>query len=172
MQFRGILGFLAVVAVSFSVGCSMTKSTTVRGQGPENNGPIIGSAPGYGDLIKSPYKGRHDHHDFKPSAGISRASAGYEGGFYAPDGDYTQANQPYTVDPNGCPQCDNGQQCPQRGCRRCGRGCGYQNGMPQHVQTYQFDYPQNMVYPQQGPPAGMVQYPYYTLRGPTDFFMK
>ena len=92
MQFRGILGFLAVVAVSFSVGCSMTKSTTVRGQGPENNGPIIGSAPGYGDLIKSPHMGRHDHHDFKPSAGISSANAGYEGGFYAPDTDYTQAN--------------------------------------------------------------------------------
>ena len=44
--------------------------------------------------------------------------------------------------------------------------------MPQHVQTYQYDWPQNMVYPTQSVPAGMVQYPYYTLRGPTDFFMK
>ena len=42
---------------------------------------------------------------------------------------------------------------------------------PQHYQTYQSDWPQNMVYPQQVP-SGMVQYPYYTLRGPTDFFMK
>ena len=169
MQFRGILGLVALVAVSCSIGCSMT-SPTVRGQAPDSSGPIIGSAPGYGDFQKKPYLGRHDHHDFKPLAGAADNNYGYEGGFYrGPDGPGAQA---YTVDASGCPSCQDGNACPQDGCQRCGRGCGYRNGMPQHVQTYQYDWPQNMVYPQQGVPAGMVQYPYYTLRGPTDFFMK
>ena len=172
MQFRLSLGLLAMVAVSFSVGCSMT-NPTVRGQGPENNGPILGSAPGYGDLKRAPYMGKHHHHDFKPYAGASDHNFGYDGGFYAgPEGYSTDRNLPYTANGSGCPQCNNGQNCPQSGCQSCGRGCGYRNGMPQHYQTHQFDWPQNMVYPQQGVPSGMVQYPYYTLRGPTDFFMK
>ena len=172
MQFRGILGLVAIVAVSFSVGCSMT-NPTVRSQTPEGDGPIIGSAPGYGDFKKSPYLGRHNHHDFKPFQGASDHNFGYNGGFYAgPQGYFTDANQPYTMNGPSCDVCQNGQACPDQGCQRCGRGCGYRNGMPTHIQTYQIDYPQNMVYPTEGVPAGMVQYPYYTLRGPTDFFMK
>ena len=172
MQFRGILGLVALVAVSCSIGCSMT-NPTVRGQAPDSSGPIIGSAPGYGDLMKKPYLGSHDHHDFKPLASAADHNYGYEGGFYqGPEGCYPPGKQAYTVDASGCPSCQDGNACPQDGCRRCGRGCGYRNGMPTHVQTYQYDWPQNMVYPQQGVPAGMVQYPYYTLRGPTDFFMK
>ena len=172
MQFRGIFGLVAAVAVSFSVGCSMT-NPTVRSQTPEGNGPIIGSAPGYGEYIKSPHLGRHNHHDFKPLAGASDHNFGYEGGFYAgPEGYYTEGNQPYTMNGASCDVCQNGNACPDQGCQRCGRGCGYRNGMPTHIQTYQINYPQNLVYPTQGVPAGMVQYPYYTLRGPTDFFMK
>ena len=167
MQFRGILRLVAVVAVSFSVGCSMT-NPTVRSQTPEMNGPIIGSAPGYGDFKKAPYMGRHRHHDFKASAGASDHNFGYEGGYYAPPDGQSVSYQ----DGSQCDECTNGENCPQSGCQLCGRGCGYRNGMPQHHQTYQINYPQNMVYPTQGVPAGMVQYPYYTLRGPTDFFMK
>ena len=187
MQIRGIFGLTAIVVISFSVGCSMSKST-VRGQNPDNNGPVIGSAPGYGDFKSTPYLGRHDHHDFKPLGGAVDHNFGYDGGFYAgPEGYYTEGKQAYMADSAGCQQCNNGQSCPQSGCHGCGRGCGYRNGMPQHVQTYQYDWPENMVYPPQfdpaggipnggpnagGVPAGMVQYPYYTLRGPTDFFMK
>jgi hypothetical protein len=173
MQFRGISGLLVILTASLSVGCSMS-NPTVRSQTPEMNGPIIGSAPGYGEFKKAPYLGRHNPHDFKPFAGASDHNFGYEGGFYAgPEGYSTEANNPYTYGGgNACDVCQGGQACPPQGCHGCGRGCGYRNGMPQHVQTYQFDWPQNMVYPQQGVPAGMVQYPYYTLRGPTDFFMK
>jgi hypothetical protein len=178
MRFRWSLGLVALLAVSFSAGCSMT-NPTVRGQGPENAGPIIGTAPGYGDLKNAPYMGKGHNHDFQAYSGIHDNNHGYEGGFYSgPEGYYTERNQPYMANgaggpaAAGCPQCNNGQNCPQDGCQRCGRGCGYRNGMPQHYQTQQIDYPQNMVYPQQGVPSGMVQYPYYTLRGPTDFFMK
>ncbi len=174
MQVRWCFGLVAILAVSVTVGCSMTKST-VRGQNPDSGGPIIGSAPGYGDLQRAPYLGRHGH-DFKPLSGVRNQQNGFEGGYYsAPQGMYTDRQQPYMVNGSGgggCPQCNNGQNCPQSGCQHCGHGLGYVNGMPQHYQTQQFSAPQNMVYPQQGTPSGMVQYPYYTLRGPTDFFMK
>ena len=185
MRFGRSLGLLALFAVSFSVGCSMT-NPTVRSQSPDNAGPIIGAAPGYGDFQKTPYLGRHDRHDFKPYAQFRDANFGYEGDYYAGRDRYvTDANVPYTLSPAAagpmaagrtgqgamvaCPDCNNGQNCPQSGCRRCGRGCN--QGCPQHYQTYQYNWPQNMVYPQQGVPSGIVQYPYYTLRGPTDFFM-
>jgi hypothetical protein len=182
MRFRRSLGAAALFAVAFSIGCSMT-NPTVRSQTPDNAGPIVGSAPGYGEMVRAPYKGKHGN-DFKVYSKYQDNNFGYEGGFYArPDPNITANNQPYTVnggggyppgagEPGMCPECNNGQACPQNGCQRCGRGCGYRNGMPQHYQTYQYNWPQNMVYPQQGAPSGMVQYPYYTLRGPTDFFMK
>lgn len=176
MRFRSEIGLAALVALSCFVGCSLT-NPTVRGQAPDgnapvNNGPIVGSAPGYGELINKPYMGNHALHDFKPYNGFRDNNFGYEGGFYAgPNGTYTGPLTPYTASAGDCPDCNNGQACPHGGCRRCGRGCFYHHGMPQHYQTYQYNWPQNMVYPQTGVPAGMVQYPYYTLRGPTDFFM-
>jgi len=170
MRSRWCLGLMALFAVSMSVGCSMT-GPTVRGQGPDNSGPIIGSAPGYGELKKTPYLGRHGSHDFRPYSAFRDEHFGYEGGFTANPNYYsTDRNNPYVV--NGtCPDCNNGAACPQGGCHRCGRGCGQHGGIPHHYQTYQYNWPENMVYPQQGVPSGMVQYPYYTLRGPTDFFM-
>lgn len=174
MRLRSGVALAALFALSFSVGCSMT-NPTVRGQAPDNSGPIVGSAPGYGDLQKSPYMGRHDHHDFKAYNGFRDHNFGYDGGFYAgPDGYYTDRNTPYTVGGPGagagCPHCQFGNACPADGCQHCGHGCLHK--FPHHYQTYQYDWPQNQVYPTQGVPSGVVQYPYYTLRGPTDFFMK
>jgi len=173
MRFRGILGLAALLSVSFSVGCTMT-NPTVRGQGPDTSGPIIGSAPGYGDFKRTPYAGRAGAHDFRVYSGFRDNNFGYEGGYYAgPNGYQTGLGRTYTAGDNGgCQQCNNGQSCPQGGCQRCGRGCGYRNGAPQHYQTYQYNWPQSQVYPQHGVPSGIIQYPYYTLRGPTDFFME
>lgn len=169
MQFRRSLGLVAVLALSCSVGCSMT-NPTVRGQAPETPGPIIGTAPGYGEYKRAPYLGRQGNHDFKPYSQFRDNNLGFEGGYYArPEPYIGEANMPYTVNNNGCPDCNFGQSCPSGGCRRC--GCGAGCGLPRHYQTYQFNWPQNMVYPQQGVPSGVIQYPYYTLRGPTDFFM-
>ena len=42
---------------------------------------------------------------------------------------------------------------------------------PIHVHKFKEKRP-NLVYPQTNAPAGMVMYPYYTVRGPSDFFMK
>lgn len=178
MRFCQSLGLLALLTLSFSAGCSMT-NPTVRGQGPENAGPIVGTAPGYGQFKDAAYLNRHGKHDFKAYSQFRDNNLGYEGGYYAGNDRYvTENNVPYTLNGAGgsagaggygvCPDCQDGRACPQSGCRHCGRGCG----CPNHYQTYQHQWPQNLVYPQQGVPSGIVQYPYYTLRGPTDFFMQ
>lgn len=47
-------------------------------------------------------------------------------------------------------------------CRHCwGQGCS-------HCQCYRV--PRNLVYPPQGELPGIVQYPYYTCKGPDCFF--
>lgn len=43
---------------------------------------------------------------------------------------------------------------------------------PTHYHTFTYNPPQNLVYPQQNQPAAVVQYPYYTHKGPDDFFLK
>ncbi|MDX1967561.1 MAG: hypothetical protein SFV23_10345 [Planctomycetaceae bacterium] len=149
----------------------------IRGQNPdappqaavpmtgESYGPLIGSAPGYGEFSKSRKK------DFKTFPQFHDNNFGYEGGYYSgPEGYYsTRHNKAYTTghSGDGCPACQYGNACPSSGCKRC--GC---KSHPKHYTTYEHKWPENLVYPQYGAPAGMVQYPYYTFRGPTDFFMK
>lgn len=183
MRFRGIFGLAAILSITLSAGCSLT-NPTFRGQNPDvscptpyggQGGPIVGSAPGYGDLKRAPYLGHTGRKDFT-ALGLRDNNFGYECGYYAgPQGYFNGQDSSYGPDGSyvsECDECDSGHHCPRGGCRRCGRGCGYHNGMPQHVQSYQYNWPQNQVYPTQGVPSGMVQYPYYTLRGPTDFFMQ
>ncbi|MEK6259494.1 MAG: hypothetical protein AABP62_12830 [Planctomycetota bacterium] len=200
MQIRSNWGLMVVVTVAAAMGCSQSR-TTIRGQSPaapvaaagwEGQGPIIGSAPGYGQFVhgdhkpghgnnKDAFKAKHSHHDFNIAPGFHDNNFGYEGGYYAgPEGYYTEHDRTYTVGGGGCPHCQNGQACPSDGCPHCGhghRGMGGTlghgpNGFPTHYQTYRYDWPQNQVYPTGPVPAGMVQYPYYSFRGPTDFFMK
>jgi hypothetical protein len=135
----------------------------IRGQSPvveagpvEMGGPIIGSAPGYGEFSK------HAKKDFKTAPRFHDNNYGYEGGYYAgPEGYYSHRNsKAYTYGgaEGSCP--------PEYA------GKGPKHGGPKHYTTYDYKWPNNLVYPQYGAPAGFVQYPYYTFRGPTDFFMK
>ncbi|MDZ4685727.1 MAG: hypothetical protein SH850_11730 [Planctomycetaceae bacterium] len=144
--------------------------STVPIAAPEVYGPLIGSAPGYGELKKSNAK-----KDFKTFPQYHNNHFGYEGGYYnGPEGYYTAHDKvkAYSAGGHGghghagCPYCQYGNACPNGGCKHCGHGC------PKHYTTYDYKWPQNMVYPPAVQPAGMVQYPYYTLRGPSDFFMK
>ncbi|MBM3971943.1 MAG: hypothetical protein FJ302_19100 [Planctomycetes bacterium] len=43
---------------------------------------------------------------------------------------------------------------------------------PKHHHTYDYRQPKNLTYPPQNQPAAAVVYPYYTCKGPSDFFMK
>lgn len=172
-------GITVLLAASALVGCGQSRPL-VRGQSPTTSppaaacpedypGPIIGSAPGYAEQVHHA-GAKHNHHDFKAYNGFRDNNFGYEGGYYAgPQGYYTDRDRTYMAGAPGA-GCPTGGNCPQNGCPQCAN-CG-PGGCPQHYQTYQFNWPQNMVYPPNEVPAGMVQYPYYTLRGPTDFFMK
>lgn len=51
-------------------------------------------------------------------------------------------------------------------------GAGGGNWGPQHRIFYTYHHPTDLRYPPPQVPAAIVQYPYYTNRGPTDFFMK
>ena len=86
----------------------------------------------------------------------------------------TSANQCATCDSGytsaGMPaNCDNG------ACQSCGPGrapCVNLPCHPVHRNFHTYDAPRGLSYPQNDTPAAVYQYPYYTTRGPTDFFMK
>ncbi len=147
------------------------KPATTAPVATEAYGPLIGSAPGYGELKKYPKKG-----DFKVVQDYHDHHYGYNGGYYVgPEGYYAaRGKKIYTTGQGhghggeGCPHCQYGNSCPADGCPHCSLG----KDKPTHYTTYGYKWPQNMVYPQYGAPAAAVQYPYYTFRGPTDFFMK
>ncbi len=95
-----------------------------------------------------------------------------------PNGPYQAGG--YTGVP-GCPQPGmyHGAACPPggHGCPtgHCGNGhCG--NGQvvcqPHHGYTYSYKAPSDLSYPSANVPGGAVIYPYYTHKGPSDFFRK
>ncbi len=54
---------------------------------------------------------------------------------------------------------------------RCDGACGY--GLyPKHHHTVKYCPPEGLQYPPANQPPAVVQYPYYTVKGPSDFFMK
>jgi hypothetical protein len=50
-----------------------------------------------------------------------------------------------------------------------GAGLGHH---PTHYNWFSYEQPRNLVYPPANQPAAVIQYPYYTVKGPSDFFMK
>ena len=72
---------------------------------------------------------------------------------------------------SSCQQCQGGYGCPscQNPNELCNLPCH-----PVHRNAFTYDVPGKgpMMYPPSPSQAAVVQYPYYTFRGPTDFFMK
>lgn len=69
------------------------------------------------------------------------------------------------------------QSCPNGHCHgqhgHCGPGAHCNIPFhPVHRNFYMYSAPSNLMYPPDNAAPAMYQYPYYTLRGPTDFFMK
>lgn len=77
------------------------------------------------------------------------------------DGAYCESGY---CQPGVAGQC---QTCPQH----CDANCLNVPFHPVHRNFHTYDVPKNLSYPDQLAPA-VYQYPYYTTRGPTDFFMK
>ena len=70
------------------------------------------------------------------------------------------------------PNCDSyaqSQHCHSGNCQ--GAGCNLPFH-PVHRNFHNYHAPQGLMYPPENSAPALVQYPYYTLRGPTDFFMK
>ncbi|MBL8818804.1 MAG: hypothetical protein JNL58_22435 [Planctomyces sp.] len=67
-----------------------------------------------------------------------------------------------------CPTCPPGH---QGHCNGAGAGCNLPFH-PVHRNFHTYSYPQGLMYPPENAAPALVQYPYYTLRGPTDFFME
>lgn len=61
---------------------------------------------------------------------------------------------------------------PTTGYNECPMPCPPQADVwrPTHHHTYEYHAPKNLVYPPANQQPGVVQYPYYTVKGPTDFF--
>lgn len=71
--------------------------------------------------------------------------------------------------PAGAP-CPDGQ-CPPEWAMSPA-ACPENYHWPKHHHTFDYRQPKNLSYPPQNQPAGVVVYPYYTCKGPSDFFMK
>jgi len=99
------------------------------------------------------------------------------------DGNGSWSDGPIMND--GCPMCQSGmghgqsQSCPpnyrghggHHGADCQGAGCNLPFH-PVHRNFHTYQAPQNLMYPPENAAPAQVQYPYYTFRGPTDFFMK
>lgn len=138
-------GGLLLAALLGASGCqSMT--TVSRGQSPD-------------DLSIQP-AGFHHCQSRDVSHFHSVQNTGPEG--YCPSGNCPPQGQGY------CPQGGYGGYCPPgAGGQFCGNNL---NWYPRHHQSYSYSAPNDLKYPAPNAPTGMVTYPYYTLKGPSDFF--
>lgn len=182
-----VCGLAAVIS-----GCT-TPSAISRAQSPETAAPVYNTGETvvyYGDSYGFPSAG-----DVRAQRQDARFVSQ---GILAPMGSpYRDMSTRYRTLPNqpGCPtgQCPTGQ-CPTGQCPsgQCGhRSCphGYQvNGtdfwpggcplcqadyiawQPHHRHSFSYHVPRNMTWPQQNAVGGAVVYPYYTHKGPSDFF--
>lgn len=69
--------------------------------------------------------------------------------------------------------CQDGCGCGQCHIGGCGNAIGryITEGYPTHVHKFSYYPPKNLSYPAPNVPAAVVQYPYYTVKGPDDFFL-
>jgi hypothetical protein len=142
MNTKMIGGLTASLLLALSAGCTSTPGI-VRGQNPAEYG-------------------QHAQASDAPGTGQTPALPVYFDG--SPnDGPFLYPSQGY---------CPNGM-CPPYGDGSYGDGSrprGLWN--PSHHHVYDYHTPKNLVYPPDCQQPAMVQYPYYTVKGPTDFFMK
>ena len=132
--------------VMITVGCS------------QNMGTVRGQAPGQfqqGQFQQGPHQ-QASHGGMRmpgPKPGVQY----YDGPAHDPN-QFSSANGPTCPHGNGCPVC------PQQH--------GFDVWRPTHHHTWDYNAPKGLTYPDQNQPPATVQYPYYTVKGPSDFFMK
>lgn len=141
-------GLLLCVAMT---GCAETQA--IRAQSPSDQYSVVPAG-----CSDSNCQGTPGCQPGCPNGG------GYGGGYGV------GANSPY------CPQYGGGMTFGQVQAHHAGwqnqqfGGNGFRH--PNHRHWYSYEEPKGLVYPPANTPAAMVQYPYYTLKGPECFFMK
>lgn len=145
----------------------------VRGQSPEwaMTEPAkaeegVTPAGHYHTPIRSAASGIHDHYVEHHSQSVHHGRVAPQDGAAGPGCPPEGYGNGYGNCPPGdggygnCPPGDGGYgSCPPGG-----------NSCRQDRYTYNYLVPNNLVYPQQNAVGGAVVYPYYTHRGPSDFF--
>lgn len=140
-----LLGAVAGLALSVLTGCSQN-AMTVRGQAPMDSQSMPGLTP-ESQMYSNPPQ---------------TVSAG--GMPYGMPGDPTAAGAASNWMGNGW--AEGGPNAPMPGYEQ-GQGGGYG-----YERSYKFKYkePRDLRYPPVGDVPAVVQYPYYTFKGPDDFF--
>lgn len=160
-----------------ATGCSTMqagKQPQFRAQSP-SHGPNGGIVQAYGEDLDRDYEiqqtaARHLHdkgirpvHDFVHTHPGHNTTRHAEPTIYPQPMNYQQA-----CPPNGYGNCP-----PYGGS---GYGPGHMGGPGcfqgvHHNHSYQVRRPDNLSYPPAGMPGGVIVYPYYTHKGPDDFFL-
>jgi hypothetical protein len=177
------LSLAACGLLTIAAGCG-TAPTVTRGQEPLSD-PFVrpvsyGTQPHLWEAAADSHNTQIDHYHTpeRHHHGLHNLTNASTGSYYGP------ANGNYCPPSADCPHC--------RGCPEPGTTCPicqcedpnhrhfgglhdhvhrhFQQQYPQHHFTYSYHRPKNLVYPPPQVPGGAVVYPYYTLKGPSDFF--
>lgn len=175
-----------VTGLALSAACLGCQSAamTARGQSPHTDMAVPPPAPlaqGLHDSIEAIHQEPHmqtlhqgvrelrqnylDHHAQTTTFyyDVQRAGPGATAGYCPP-----AAPCPGGACPSG--YCPVHGPCPSGMCFGCS---GWGNGLdwyPKHHASYSYNRPSDLVYPPAHVPGGAVVYPYYTVKGPSDFF--
>lgn len=145
MNLKRSLGLAAVVLIPALSGCS-NHAGVVRGQSPPD--PLAG--------VPSPaamQQMTHANYEHYPMSAEM-------GGYGCPTGDCYGSGDCYGYGYGGTG-------CDYDWMHDGGVGYGL---YPNHRHSYSYKAPKRLVYPPANQPAAVVQYPYYTTKGPSDFF--
>jgi hypothetical protein len=183
-------GLLAIAA-----GCG-TAPTVTRGQEPLSD-PFVrpvsyGTQPQLWEAAADAHNTRIDHYEMpanQPPGSMPYVTDASTGPYYGPASfcpAQNNGNGSYCPPSAECPHCQGcpapGTTCPFCQCQDPSHSHSHLNGLhdhlhqhfqqqyPQHHFTYSYHRPNNLVYPPPQVPGGAVVYPYYTLKGPSDFF--
>ena len=146
----------AITVLVALCGCTVPQGI-MRGQSP-HHGPVSVVPPTHGNLA-TVWHPLHDEHAYVSSYHSTSGFPGYNGILHGSVGDCPPGSgHPAGVCPHGAGY---GPGCP---------GCGSGHGCPHHYHSYSYHRPHDLVYPPANAPGGAVVYPYYTHKGPSDFF--
>jgi hypothetical protein len=152
---------LGLLAMTVCCGCQTFGEATIRGQSPPPmNYPSSNARQLYHTPIRSAAAEiqdiAHEHHNTDTYYFSGAQPAGHHHHVY---GDANCPPEGYGYCPPGYGRCPHGHA--HHLCR---------TGLCQDKFSYGYQVPNDLVYPPAGAIGGAVVYPYYTLRGPSDFF--